>query len=83
VDDDRVHSDTIRRRSLRGGSGYVPTLSKKDLGICVGKWGLLERLGVASPQSGDRIHTHDVVPWSAVVSASRRSIVIRGGTKPK
>ena len=52
-------------------------------GICVGRLGLLERLGVGSPESGARIHTHDVVPWSAVVRADRRGIVVRDGTKPK
>jgi sporulation protein YlmC with PRC-barrel domain len=56
--------------------------SVKVTGICVGTWGLLERLGVGSPESGDRIHTHDVIPWSAVVQASRREIVVRDGTKP-
>jgi hypothetical protein len=29
------------------------------------------------------MHTHDFIPWSAVVSANRRSIVVRDGTEPK
>jgi sporulation protein YlmC with PRC-barrel domain len=57
--------------------------SLKVNGLCVGTWGLLERLGVGSPESGARIHTHDVIPWSAVVHATRRGIVVRDGTKPK
>jgi hypothetical protein len=57
--------------------------SLKVTGICVGTWGLLERLGVGSPESSDRVHTHDVVPWSAVLRASRRGIVVRDGTEPK
>jgi sporulation protein YlmC with PRC-barrel domain len=57
--------------------------SLKVTGICVGTWGLLERLGVGSPTSADRVHTHDVIPWSAVVRASRRGIVVRDGTKPQ
>jgi sporulation protein YlmC with PRC-barrel domain len=52
-------------------------------GLCVGGLGFLERLGVGSPESGGRMHTHDVIPWSAVVSASRRRIVVRDGTEPK
>jgi sporulation protein YlmC with PRC-barrel domain len=55
----------------------------KVTGICVGTWGLLERLGIDSPTSAGGVHTHDVIPWSAVVEASRREIVVRDGTKPK
>jgi sporulation protein YlmC with PRC-barrel domain len=57
--------------------------SLKVTGICVGTWGLLERLGVGSPESADRVHSHDVVTWSAVVRADRRGIVVRDGTKPE
>jgi sporulation protein YlmC with PRC-barrel domain len=57
--------------------------SVKVTGICVGTWGLIERLGIGSPQSADNLHTHDVVPWSAVVRADRRGIVVRDGTKPQ
>jgi sporulation protein YlmC with PRC-barrel domain len=63
--------------------GELTSRSLKVNGLCVGGWGLLERLGVGSPESGGRIHTHDVIPWSAVVSASRRGIVVRDGTEPK
>ena len=52
-------------------------------GLCVGNLGLLERLGVTAPESGGRIHVHDVVPWSAVIRADRRGIVVRDGTKRK
>ena len=51
-------------------------------GLVVGGLGLLERLGVGAPESGARIRTRDVVPWSAVVKADRRGIVVRNGTKP-
>lgn len=57
--------------------------SFKVTGLVVGKLGVLERLGVGAPESGARIRTHDVVPWSAVVRADRRGIVVRDGTKPK
>jgi sporulation protein YlmC with PRC-barrel domain len=57
--------------------------SVKINGLCVGGGGLLERLGISSPESGGRIHVHDVVPWSAVLHADRRGIVVRDGTKPK
>jgi sporulation protein YlmC with PRC-barrel domain len=55
--------------------------SLKVTGICVGTWGLLERLGVGAPESSGRTHTHDVVPWSAVVRATKNEIVVRDGTK--
>jgi sporulation protein YlmC with PRC-barrel domain len=46
-------------------------------GLVVGKLGLLERLGVGAPESGARIRTRDVIPWSAVVRADRRRVVVR------
>jgi sporulation protein YlmC with PRC-barrel domain len=46
-------------------------------GLVVGKLGLLERLGVGAPESGARIRTQDVIPWSAVVRADRRRVVVR------
>lgn len=51
--------------------------SLKVNGLVVGKLGLLERLGIGAPASGARIRTRDVVPWSAVVRASRREVVVR------
>jgi sporulation protein YlmC with PRC-barrel domain len=57
--------------------------SLKVTGVCVGKLSVLERLGVSSPGAGGPIHVHSVVPWSAVLRADRRGIVVRDGTKPK
>jgi sporulation protein YlmC with PRC-barrel domain len=54
----------------------------KVKGLVVGGLGLLERLGVGAPRSGARIRTRDVVPWSAVIRADRRGIIVRDGTKP-
>jgi sporulation protein YlmC with PRC-barrel domain len=54
----------------------------KVKGLVVGRLGLLERLGVGAPQSGARIRTRDIVPWSAVIRADRRGIIVRDGTKP-
>jgi sporulation protein YlmC with PRC-barrel domain len=54
----------------------------KVKGLVVGGLGLLERLGVGAPHSGARIRTRDVVPWSAVIRADRRGIIVRDGTKP-
>jgi sporulation protein YlmC with PRC-barrel domain len=51
-------------------------------GLVVGGLGLLERLGVGSPGSAARIRARDVVPWSAVLRADSRGIVVRAGTKP-
>jgi sporulation protein YlmC with PRC-barrel domain len=49
----------------------------KITGLVVGAAGLLERLGIGAPESGARIRTRDVVPWSAVVRAGRNRIVVR------
>ena len=52
--------------------------SLKVTGLVVGKWGLLERLGLGAPRSGVRIRSHDVVPWRDVVRADRGGVVVRG-----
>jgi sporulation protein YlmC with PRC-barrel domain len=49
----------------------------KVTGLIIGKLGLLERLGAGAPGSGARIRTPDVIPWSAVVRADRRRVVVR------
>lgn len=54
--------------------------SLRVTGLVVGGLGLLERLGIGSPRSRPRIRTDDVVPWSAVVRADRRGIVVKDGT---
>jgi len=46
-------------------------------GLVVGPAGFLERLGIGAPESGARIRTRDVVPWSDVVRADSRRIVVR------
>jgi sporulation protein YlmC with PRC-barrel domain len=46
-------------------------------GLVVGRFGLLERLGVGAPESRGRNLKRDVLPWSAVVRADRRGVVIR------
>jgi sporulation protein YlmC with PRC-barrel domain len=52
----------------------------KVTGLVVGRVGLLERLGLGAPNSGSRLRGHDVVPWSAVIRADRRGVVVRDGT---
>jgi sporulation protein YlmC with PRC-barrel domain len=52
-------------------------------GLVVGRAGVLERLGVGAPRSAARIRSHDVVPWSAVIRADRRGVVVRDGTAPQ
>ena len=49
----------------------------KVTGLVVGRVGLLERLGFGAPNSGSRLRGHDVVPWSAVIRADRRGVVVR------
>jgi sporulation protein YlmC with PRC-barrel domain len=63
--------------------GELTSRSLKVTGLVVGGFGLLERLGVGAPGSRARIRTHDVVPWSAVVRADRRGVVVRDGTEPR
>jgi sporulation protein YlmC with PRC-barrel domain len=58
----------------------LTTRSLKVTGLVVGRLGLLERLGIGAPESGDRIRTHDLIAWSSVVRADRRGIVVRDGT---
>jgi len=49
----------------------------KITGLVVGPAGVLERLGIGAPESGARIRTKDVVPWSAVLRVDRSRIVVR------
>jgi sporulation protein YlmC with PRC-barrel domain len=46
-------------------------------GVVVGGLGVLERLGLGTTRSAARLRSDDVVPWSAVVRADRRAIVVR------
>ena len=52
-------------------------------GLVVGRVGFLERLGFGAPASGSRLRGHDVVPWSAVIRADRRGVVVKDGTKTR
>jgi sporulation protein YlmC with PRC-barrel domain len=63
--------------------GELTSRSLKVTGLVVGQFGLLERLGLGAPESRSRIAVHDLVPWSAVVRADRRGIVVKDGTKPE
>jgi sporulation protein YlmC with PRC-barrel domain len=63
--------------------GELTTRSLKITGLVVGKIGLLERLGVGAPESTDRIRPRDAVPWTAVVRADRRGVVVKDGTTPE
>ena len=57
--------------------GELTSRSLRITGLAVGGLALLERLGIGSPESTDRIRTRDVVPWSAVIRADRRGVVVR------
>ena len=50
------------------------------VGLVVGRLGVLERLGIGAPEDATRIRTRDVIPWTEVVRADRRGIVVRDGT---
>jgi sporulation protein YlmC with PRC-barrel domain len=51
----------------------------KLTGVCVGRLGLLERLGIGAPTSAARVRTHDVIVWADVVRADRRGVIVRDG----
>ncbi len=55
----------------------------KITGLVVGPSGLLERFGIGAPESGARIRTNDVVPWSAVVRADSSTIVVRDDARKR
>jgi sporulation protein YlmC with PRC-barrel domain len=57
--------------------------SLKLTGLVVGQAGLLERLGIGAPRTRTRIRVHDAVPWSAVIRADRRGVVVKDGTEPQ
>ena len=50
-------------------------------GLVVGRIGLLERLGLGAPGSSARVRSDDVVPWTSVVRADRRGVVVEDGTE--
>jgi sporulation protein YlmC with PRC-barrel domain len=52
----------------------------KVTGLVVGRIGFFERLGFGAPGSSSRLRGHDVVPWSAVIRADRRGVVVKDGT---
>jgi sporulation protein YlmC with PRC-barrel domain len=53
--------------------------SLRVTGLVVGRLGVLERLGMGAPRTPLRVRTQDVVPWSSVVRADRRGVVVRSG----
>lgn len=63
--------------------GELTPRTLKATGLVVGRLGFLERLGFGAPGSGSRLRGRDVVPWSAVVRADVRGVVVRDGTKTR
>jgi sporulation protein YlmC with PRC-barrel domain len=61
--------------------GELGPRSLHVIGLVVGRRGLLERLGIGAPGRRERRRTGDAVPWSAVVRADRRGVVVRDGTQ--
>jgi sporulation protein YlmC with PRC-barrel domain len=60
--------------------GDLTSSSLRVKGLVVGRYGVLERLGLGAPRTSARTRAHDVVPWSAVVRADRAGVVVRDGT---
>jgi sporulation protein YlmC with PRC-barrel domain len=61
--------------------GELGARSLRVTGLVVGRLGLLERLGLGAPRTPLRVRTHDVIPWSQVVRADRRGVVVRSQAK--
>ena len=57
--------------------GELTSRSLTVTGVVVGGLGLLERLGIGAPRTAARIRTKDVIPWSTVVRADRRGVIVR------
>ena len=57
--------------------GELTSRTLRITGVAVGGLALLERLGIGAPESTERIRTKDVIPWSAVIRADRRGVVVR------
>ncbi len=63
--------------------GELTTRTLKVTGLVVGRIGVFERFGLGAPESRARGGTRGVVPWSAVVRADRRGVVVKEGTEPQ
>ena len=61
----------------------VSEQSLRVIGLCVGRRGTLEHFGIGAPNTSARIRGKDVVPWSSVVRADARGVVVRDGTRPR
>ena len=61
--------------------GELTSRSLRVTGLVVGRLGFLERMGIGAPEAGERVRGHEVVPWTAVVRADRRRVVVRDGTR--
>jgi sporulation protein YlmC with PRC-barrel domain len=60
--------------------GELGARSLRVTGLVVGRLGMFERLGLGAPRTPLRVRTHDVLPWSAVVRADRRGVIVRSRT---
>jgi sporulation protein YlmC with PRC-barrel domain len=79
----RVHTESGERLGrVHDVRAELTSSSVRITGLVVGGFGVLERLGLGAPESQYRVRGDDVVPWSAVVRADRRGIVVRDGTEP-
>ena len=51
--------------------------SLRVTGLVVGRLGVFERLGLGAPHTPLRVRTRDVLPWTEVVRADRRGVIVR------
>jgi sporulation protein YlmC with PRC-barrel domain len=57
--------------------GELTPRTLKLTGLVVGRLGLLERLGIGTPWSRERLRSGDAIAWGDVVRADRRGVVVR------
>ena len=56
--------------------GELSTTDLRVIGLCIGRRGLLEHLGIRAQ------HPHQVIPWGAVVRIEGKRIVVRDDAQP-
>jgi sporulation protein YlmC with PRC-barrel domain len=79
-----VHTESGERLGrVHDVRGELTSRSLRITGLVVGRVALLERLGFGAPESTDRVRPRDIIPWSAVVRADRRGVVVRDGSRPE
>jgi sporulation protein YlmC with PRC-barrel domain len=74
----RVHTDSGSSLGhVHDVRGELREHELRVTGLVVGELGVLERLGIGAPGSAARIRGRDTIPWSQVLRADKRGVVVR------